>query len=121
MNLLLQIAVLLAFLAIGEVIVWLTHLPIPASILGMILLAAALKLRVIKLHHVERVSDFLTRNMGFFFVPAGIGLMNCLGLIKSQWLPIVVATVASTAIIIAVTGHTHAVTLRIMRKRRGRH
>lgn len=116
MNLIFQIAVLLAFLALGEVIVRLTHIPIPASILGMILLAAALKLRVVKLCHVERVSDFLTRNMGFFFVPAGVGLMNCLGLLKSQWLPIVVATVVSTAVIIAVTGHTHSITVKLLKR-----
>ena len=62
---------------------------------------------IVKLEWVDRLSGFLVHNLGFFFVPAGIGLMNCLGLIADQWVPIVCATVISTVIIIAVTGWVH--------------
>ena len=85
----LQCAVLFSFLAIGEFIVWATGVPVPSSIIGMLLLTAALKLRIVRLMWVDRVSDFLVKNLGFFFVPAGVGLINCLGLIKAQWLPII--------------------------------
>ncbi|MDE5651272.1 MAG: CidA/LrgA family protein, partial [Duncaniella sp.] len=100
----LQCAVLFAFLALGELIVYLTGIPIPSSIIGMLLLAAALKLRVVRIFWVDKISDFLVNNLGFFFVPAGVGLMRCFGLIADQWLPIVGATVVSTFVIIAVTG-----------------
>ena len=102
-----QIGILFAFLALGELIVWATGVPVPSSVLGMILLAAALKAGVVKLRHVERVAGFLTHNLAFFFVPAGVGLMNCLGLLREQWLPITGASVASTVVIIAVTGRVH--------------
>lgn len=108
----LQCAVLFAFLALGELIVWLTGIPIPSSIIGMLLLALGLKTGLVKLRWVDRVSDFLVKNLGFFFVPAGVGLMNCLGLIKSQWLPIVAASVVSTFLIIAVTGWLHQIVRR---------
>ena len=103
----LQFGVLFAFLAIGEYLVNLTGIPIPSSIIGMVLLCASLKLGIVKLGWVERLSGFLVHNLGFFFVPAGIGLMNCLGIIADQWIPIVLATVISTFIIIAVTGWVH--------------
>ena len=103
----LQFGVLFAFLAIGEFLVKFTGIPIPSSIIGMVLLSASLKLRIVKLEWVERLSGFLVHNLGFFFVPAGIGLMNCLGIIADQWSPIVFATVISTVIIIAVTGWIH--------------
>lgn len=102
-----QCAVLFAFLAVGELIVWATGVPVPSSIIGMLLLAAALRLKVVKLRHVEGVADFLVRNLGFFFVPAGVGVMRCMGIIRDQWLPIVGATVVSTFVIIAVTGWVH--------------
>ena len=70
-------AVLFAFLAIGEFIVWATGVPVPSSIIGMLLLTAALKLRIVRLMWVDRVSDFLVKNLGFFFVPAGVGLTTC--------------------------------------------
>ena len=103
----LQFGVLFAFLAIGEFLVKFTGIPIPSSIIGMVLLCASLKLRIVKLEWVERLSGFLVHNLGFFFVPAGIGLMNCLGIIADQWIPIVFATVISTVIIIAVSGWIH--------------
>ncbi|MBO4995663.1 MAG: CidA/LrgA family protein [Muribaculaceae bacterium] len=110
----LQCAVLFAFLAIGELVVWLTGIPVPSSIIGMLLLAAALKMRVIRLMWVDGVADFLVRNLGFFFVPAGVGLIKCLGLIKAEWLPIVAASVISTFVILAVTGWVHQISRRIV-------
>ena len=109
----LQCAVLFAFLAIGEFIVWATGVPVPSSIIGMLLLTAALKLRIVRLMWVDRVSDFLVKNLGFFFVPAGVGLINCLGLIKAQWLPIIGASIVSTFLIIAVAGWVHQLVRRL--------
>lgn len=108
----LQCAVLFAFLAMGEFIVYATGIPVPSSIIGMLLLAAGLKLRVVRLMWVDKVADFLVKNLGFFFVPAGVGLMRCLGLISEQWLPIVGASVISTFLIIASTGWVHQIVRR---------
>lgn len=114
----LQIGILMLFLAMGEFVVWLTGIPIPSSIIGMLLLTASLKVGVVKPRHVERISNFLVHNLGFFFVPAGVGLMNCLGIIADEWIPITVATVGSTAIIIAVTGWTHRLVRKSLRRKR---
>lgn len=103
----LQCAVLFSFLALGELIVWLTGIPIPSSIIGMLLLTAALKMKIVRVFWVDKVADFLLKNLGFFFVPAGVGLMNCLGLLSDQWLPIVGACVISTFLVIAATGWVH--------------
>lgn len=109
----LQCGVLFAFLAIGELVVMLTGVPVPSSIIGMLALTAALKAGVVKLRHVEKMADFLVHNLGFFFVPAGIGLMRCLDLVAEQWLPIIGASVASTIVILIVTGHVHQSTRRM--------
>lgn len=114
----LQCAILFAFLAMGEFIVYCTGIPVPSSIIGMLLLTAALKLRIIRLFWIDKVSDFLVKNLGFFFVPAGVGLMRCLDLISEQWLPIVAASVISTFLIIATTGWVHQVVRRTMSTRR---
>lgn len=108
----LQCAVLFAFLALGELIVWLTDIPVPSSIIGMLALTAALKLKIVRLIWVDKVADFLVKNLGFFFVPAGVGLMKCFGLLQEQWVSIVGAAVVSTFVILAVTGWSH----QLMRK-----
>ena len=98
-----QIGILFIFLAVGEFIVRLTDIPVPSSIIGMLLLASALKVGVVRLSWVE----FLVNNLGFFFVPAGIALMRCMGIVKDQLWPIVGASLLSTVLIIAVTGWVH--------------
>lgn len=107
MNIILQCGVLFTFLAIGELVVWLTGIQVPSSIIAMLLLTLALKLRIVRLRHVERISNFLVHNLGIFFVPAGVGLMSCLGLIAEQWVPIVGSMVVSTAVILVVTGQVY--------------
>lgn len=105
----LQLAVIFAFLAVGELVVWATGTTIPSSIIGMLLLTLCLSLRIIRLRHVEGVADFLVANLGFFFVPAGVALIGYFDLLADQWLPIVVASAASTLIVIAITGHIHQI------------
>jgi len=65
----------------------------------------------------DRMADFLVHNLGFFFVPAGVGLMSCLGLIADEWLPIIGSMMVSTAVILVVTGHVHQFVRRYMRAR----
>ncbi len=117
MNMILQCGVLFVFLAFGEFVVWLTGVTIPSSIIGMLSLTVALKIGVVKLCQVEKMANFLVHNLGFFFVPAGVGLISCLGLIASEWVPIVGAMVVSTAVILLVTGHVHQQVRRRMRFR----
>ena len=117
MNMIVQCGVLFVFLALGELIVWLTGITVPSSIIGMLLLTLSLKLGFLKLGHVEKVADFLVHNLGFFFVPAGVGLMGCLDLLAAEWIPIVGSVVVSTAVIMAVTGHVHQYVRRRLRAR----
>ncbi len=102
-----QCFIIFGCLALGELVVWLTGIPIPSSIIGMLLLAALLQMKAIKVEWVKGMSDFLISNMGFFFVPPGVALMLYLDVIKAEFVPIVVATVVSTVLVLIVTGWTH--------------
>ena len=102
-----QCFIIFGCLAVGELMVWLTGIAIPSSIIGMLLLAALLQTKVVKEEWVKGMSDFLISNMGFFFVPPGVALMLYLDIIKAEFIPIVVATVVSTVLVLIVTGWTH--------------
>lgn len=99
-----QVGWLLGFWLIGEVIARGFGWAIPGSIIGMILLTLALEFKLLKLSQVEDVSDFLIRNMAFFFVPPGVGLMVNLQLIADNWFAITVATLLSTILVLVITG-----------------
>ena len=102
-----QCAILFGCLALGELVVWLTGVKLPSSIIGMLLLTLFLKLGWIKLHWVQGMSDFLVANLGFFFVPPGVVLMLYFDIIRAEFWPIVTATVISTLLVLVVTGWVH--------------
>ena len=106
-NMVRQCFILFGCLALGELAVRLTGVKLPASIIGMLLLTLLLKLKVIKLEWVRGLTDFLIANLGFFFVPPGVALMLYFDLINAEIVPIALATLLSTIIVLIITGQTH--------------
>ncbi|EFR53858.1 LrgA family protein [Bacteroides fragilis 3_1_12] len=108
-----QCAILFGCLALGELIVYLTGIKLPSSIIGMLLLTLFLKLGWIKLHWVQGMSDFLVANLGFFFIPPGVALMLYFDIIAAQFWPIVIATLVSTLLVLVITGWVHQLTRKL--------
>ena len=102
-----QCAILFGCLALGELVVFVTGIKLPSSIIGMLLLTLFLKLGWVKLHWVQGLSDFLVANLGFFFVPSGVALMLYFDIIQAQFWPIVISTIISTILVLVVTGWVH--------------
>ena len=102
-----QCVIIFGCLAIGELIVSLTGIKLPASIIGMLLLTLLLKSGWVKISWVKSISDFLVKNMSFFFVPPVVAIMLYLDIIKASFWPIFVASSGSTIIVLILTGWTH--------------
>lgn len=115
-----QLAIIIGCLAVGEFITWLTGISVPSSIIGMLLLTFLLKVKEIKLEWVETISNFLVKNMGFFFVPPGVALMLYFDIIGKEIVPIVLATTLSTMLVLVVTGWTHIMTRKIIKRIKGK-
>ena len=111
-----QCTILFGCMALGELLVAVTGLSLPGSIVGMLLLAAFLEMGWVKLEWVKNISDFLLSNLGFFFVPPGVAIMLYLDVIQKELLPIVMATVLSTILVLVVTGHMHQFVVKAERK-----
>lgn len=104
-----QCFILFGCLALGELIVYLTHIQLPSSIIGMLLLTLFLQLGWVKLQWVQGLCDFLVANLGFFFVPPGVALMLYFDIIAAEFWPIVTATLVSTVLVLIVTGWGHQI------------
>mgnify|MGYP001035602013 FL=1 len=115
-----QLAIIIGCLAVGEFITWLTGISVPSSIIGMLLLTFLLKVKVIKLEWVETISNFLVKNMGFFFVPPGLALILYFDIIGKEIVSIVLATTLSTMLVLVVTGWTHIMTRKIIKRIKGK-
>ena len=97
------LATLLVFQTVGEVLSYALELPIPGPVLGMALLVAFLLLNEPTVERLRPTSLELLKHLSLLFVPAGVGVMLHAKRLASEWLPIVVALIVSTALAIVVT------------------
>lgn len=98
------IALLVGYLVLGNVLSSALHIPLPGSVLGMVLLTASLHAGILRSHWVAPAATMLIRNMGFLFVPPGVGLMVHFGLIRREWLPIGTAALLSIVAVLVTVG-----------------
>ncbi len=113
MKLLRQFLIILIICVVGEVLNKVVNIPLPGSIIGMILLFVCLLFRLIKLEMIEEISKFLLEHLAFFFIPAGVGLLAYVGILKENLLPILVICFVTTFIVMIITGWT----VQIIKKR----
>jgi holin-like protein len=92
------------FLALGAWVADALALPVPGSVIGMVALAGALQLRVIRVRWVRPAADLLLRHMGLLFVPPGVAVMVHADLIRDEWLPILTGSAVSTLAVLVVVG-----------------
>lgn len=106
MKILRQLLTILIICIVGEVLNKVVHIPLPGSIIGMILLFVLLLLGIIKLKMIEDISKFLLDHLAFFFIPAGVGLIAYVGILKKNLLPILVICFVTTFLVMIITGWT---------------
>ena len=91
----------------------------PASVIGMILLLVCLLTGILKMEHIQEKADFLLENMAFFFIPAGVSIINYFDVLKNSVIQLVVICVVSTVVTFAVTAYSVMFTIRLLNRRKG--
>ena len=98
MKIICQIGVVFAVCWVSQLIEAALPFPFPASVIGMILLLLLLASGLLRVEHIQEKADFLLANMAFFFLPAGVSIMNYFDLLRSS----AVALVVSLTLIVTV-------------------
>lgn len=78
--------------------------PLPGSVVGVLVLFALLALGVVPLRWVDRGADLLLSALALFFVPAVVASMRVVPALKASLPGIAVVMVVTTALVMAVTG-----------------
>ena len=97
------IALLLVCQLAGEAVHRLTGLPLPGSVIGMVLLLAWLALVLRERLTLTQVTGWLTAHLSIMFVPAAVGVMQEGAILSRYGLGILVAVAVSTLLTLAVT------------------
>ena len=120
MAILLQIGVVLLICLLSEIVSLLLPFPFPGSVIAMIILFILLAAGVIKVGHIRQKAEFMLKNMAFFCIPAGVGIMEYFDVLKSCIVPFIVICVVSTILTFAATAGTVALIMRLQHRYRGR-
>jgi holin-like protein len=98
------LTLLLACQLAGEVLARVTGLPVPGPILGLVLLFVGLTLHGRPDPRLEESADGLLAHLSLLFVPAGVGVVQYLPLLASEWLAASASVIGSTVVAIATIG-----------------
>ena len=100
--------ILLGLQSIGEMLTAVLGWPVPGTVIGLLLLLAAVLSRYAKWaadsppNELSRLVDGLHAHMGIMFVPAGAGVVACAPEITQAWPCLLAALLVSTIVTIAV-------------------
>src|SRR5664279_3635185 len=106
MKMMYQMGILFGVCLLGQAISVFLPISFPGSVLSMIILFLLLVFRVIKVDHIRQKADFLLKNMSFFFIPAGIGILSSFDLIRSSILPLIAIVIVTTILTFGATALT---------------
>jgi len=104
---------LLACQLVGEVLVRVTGAPLPGPVVGMVLLFVVLwRRRPGEESPVMEAGEYLLAHLQLFFVPAGVGVVAYLTVLRDHALPVAVALVGSWLLGLLVVGWLVTLALR---------
>lgn len=100
-----QALTIAVILLISKMIESFIPFPMPASVIGLVLLFIALCTGIVNLGQVEGVGTALTNNISFLFVPAGISVINSLPLLSQSPILIIMLIIISTLLLLISVGY----------------
>lgn len=98
-----QLLILYGFYLIGEWLRAAFNLPLPGSIIGFLLLFAALLLKIYPLRWIESGAQFLLAFLSLYFIPATVGVMQYGDVFTGKGLWLIVIVMFSTLLTMAVS------------------
>lgn len=105
MKILRQMGIIMLICFCGQMLEKIFKLPIPGNVLGMIILLICLLTGIIKVNMIEDICKFLIDHLAFLFLPAGVGIITCMGFSALNWVYIGIICLFSTIIVMVTTGY----------------
>ena len=99
-----QVLVLYLFNLLGEIITSMLRLPLPGSILGLLLLFICLHYKVIPAAYIKQGSIFLLALLPLFFIPATVGIIQYPEFLSGKGIILIVLVMISTFLTMIVAG-----------------
>lgn len=113
MKIITQIGVLFGVCLGGVGISAILPFPFPASVSAMLLLFVLLLCRVVKPGQIDEIAGFLTKNMAILFLPAAVGIIESLDILRDSGIQILIICLVSTLLTFGVTATVVSLLMRL--------
>lgn len=102
-RIIVQIFFLYVLSLLGEVIVNILHLPLPGSIIGLLILLVLLHMKIVPKQLIAEGAGFLLTILTLLFIPATVGVINYPELLSWYGISLLIITIISTIFTIGFT------------------
>ena len=116
-----QLIIIIAFSLVGSLLSYLLSLinvSFPGSLIGMILLFIFLLVGIIKSDGISEVGQFFISNMGIFFVPGAVLILDRLEVISSIWWKLIIIILGAFVISFSLTYWSVKLTLHLQNRKK---
>lgn len=117
MNLIIEFCVVFLTCMAGEWISALLPFTLPSSVVSLIILLILLLSGGVKERTIQGTSQFLINNMGMLFIPAVVGTLEYLDVLKLQIVPFLVVSIVSTPLVYMVTAWSVQLLMKVFKKK----
>lgn len=114
MKILKQILIIFAICSIGTVLN--QFIAFPSTVLSLIVLLILLITGIVKTRHIKETADFILSSMAFFFIPAGVKIMDSFSEFSDSLIPILLVILITTVLTFGATALTVAGLMKVMDK-----
>ena len=121
MNLIVEFCVVFLICMAGEWISALLPFTLPASVVSLIILLILLLSGGVKERTIQGTSQFLINSMGMLFIPAVVGTLEYLDVLKLQIVPFLVVSIVSTPLVYVATAWSVQLLMKLFKKKEAAH
>ena len=99
-----QIAILCGLAFLSNILVAQFSLPLPGSVVGIVLLFGLLQLGILRLEWIESGANLLLAELLLFFIPSAVGVVQYRALLLNHGIAILIVVVAGSVVIMSSSG-----------------
>lgn len=103
---------------IGIIISKVFKLPIPGTIIGMVLFFILLYTKILKVEKVENAVAVLILNMTILFMPPAVRILDNIHFLDGQFIKVIILIILTTLITMGTTGKIVQIMIELTEKRK---
>ena len=117
MRIINQIIYILGVYFIAELLALIIFIPISPSILAMIIMFIVVKTKIIKVHQIEKCTNFMLSNLALFVILTAVGIIDSKAVLENNFFKFLLIIIIASIVTFVATGYSVMIVVKIIKKR----